>query len=98
MQHQVLPPRVKYRQAPQLQSELCSPYIEESSPCRTEQRRVEHLRAVQRNRIQDIRHGEHDVEIRHWQELALSRIEPLLPSTGLTAWAISVAAGAVHRV
>src|SRR6516165_10017491 len=40
-------------------------------------------------------HGEHDVEVRHRQQLGLALGEPLLRRRALTLWTMPVAAGVV---
>src|SRR5437763_15036742 len=71
---------------------LRHPDIEQRIPCGTEQRRVEHLRTIQSDRVEDLRHGENHVEIRNRKKLPLPSRQPCLTCGSLTTRTVPVAA------
>jgi hypothetical protein len=92
MQRQVLSPRVQNGQTPEQRLQLRMAHVHHRVASRLQQRRIEHLRAVQRQLIEDFRHGEHQMKIRHRQQLPLPCREPLLACVRLTRRTVTVSA------
>ena len=65
--------------------------------CRAEQDVVDDRLVLQSDGGDRRGHGEHDVEIRHRQQLGLSISEPLRAGQALALWAVPVAAGIVRN-
>src|ERR1041384_1416470 len=91
MKHEVLTPGVKHRQHSKTRVDLRHTDIEQRLSCGTEQCRVEHLRTIQSNRVEDLRYREDHVEIRNRKKLPLPCLQPCLARCSLTTRTVPVA-------
>jgi hypothetical protein len=70
--------------------------LAEGGRCCAEEHLVDHPRALADQRVQRMRQGEHQMEIRHRQQLLAPFRQPVLLGAGLALRAVAVAARVIH--
>ena len=94
---EILSPRVQNRRDPDCAAEMprVSPEGEERIGGRAEEKRVDHARIALRERVEVVRQGEDDVEVRNGQQVGAPRREPPLFGEGLTLRTMPIATGVI---
>ncbi len=97
MLSQGLAPSVEHREESDLGAKVLgvSSDLEEGLRRRAEERLVDHALVLKRQGSNLLREGKDDVEVRHWQEVVLARLEPLAATGGLALGTMPVGTAVV---
>src|SRR5712691_3463163 len=92
---QILSPRVQNRRDPNRAAQMpwVSPEGEQRVGGRAAEQRVQHARIALGERVEAVREGEDDVEVRNGQQVGSARREPLRFREGLTLRTMPIATG-----
>src|ERR1700744_5019754 len=98
MVRQVLCPGVQHAEEADLHAEMLGIGGDDAQGlrCRTEQDIVDHRLVLERDDLDLRRYGEHDVEVRHVEQLRLAILQPLGAREILTLWAVAISARVVR--
>jgi len=97
VEQEVLPPGVEHGGHRDLRAEMLriASDLQQGLRCRIEQDLVTKSLVAQQKGIQDVRHGEDDVEVRDREQAGQTLLQPLCTLRTLALWTVPVTAGVV---